>query len=114
MNAIDQQFKKQFPEIYPVDAANDRSATYSVLHHFGTYCAQHFEDEKALEILNSVNNFYQQGNLFNCNAIENEFLYALANQLGINNVMNHLKRIPKNLWAVYIKVLIETQKNNLT
>lgn len=114
MNAIIQQFKEQFPEIYPVDTANDRSATYKVLYHFGTYCAQNFEDEKTIEILNSVNNFYQRESLFNCNAIENEFFYALANQLGVNNLMNHLQKIPKNLWAVYIKVLIETQKNNLS
>ncbi len=112
MHTIVQQFKEQFPEIYPATSDNGRFTTYKVLHHFGSYCAQHFENEKAKEILNTINRVYQRKSLFTCNAIENEFLSALATKLGVNDLMNHLKSIPENLWAVYIKVLIETQKNN--
>lgn len=113
MDTIIQQFKQKFPEIYPVEADNNRYHAYSVLHYFGTYCAHHFEDEKTKEILNTVNNIYQRRSLFNCNAIENEFFYALADQLGVDNLMKHLQKIPENLWPVYIKVLIENQQNNL-
>ncbi len=112
MNTLIQQFKEQFPEIYPPVSVNDRYATYMVLHHFGSYCAQHFDGEKTKGILNTINKAYQRKSLFTCNAIENEFLAALAGQLGVNDLMKHLQTIPDNLWAVYIKVLIETQKNN--
>jgi hypothetical protein len=111
MNTIIQQFKEQFPDIFPANSGNDKYATYAVLHHYGVYCAQHFEEEKSKEILNTLNKVYQQKNLFACNAIENEFFAALAEQLGVNDLMKHLKNIPENLWSVYIKVLIETQKN---
>lgn len=110
MNTIIQQFKEQFPEIYPIVSTNDSYASYKVLHHFGLYCAQHFEEEKSKEILNTVNMVYQKKSLFTCNAIENEFFSALAGQLGITELMKHLQLIPENLWSVYIKVLIETQK----
>ena len=111
MNNIKQQFIIQFPEIYPVGLNNDHYATYTVLQHFGNYCANHFEDEMGKEILNSVSALYDQNNFFNCNAIENEFLFPLAEQLGLNNIMKHLQNIPEKLWPVYIKVLIETQKH---
>lgn len=110
MNTIIQQFKEQFPEIYPSTSGHDRYATYAVLHHFGVYCAQHFEEEISKEILNTVNMVYQEKSLFICNAIENEFFLALADQLGYNELRKHLQLIPENLWFVYIKVLIETQK----
>ena len=69
MNTIIQQFKKKFPEIYPTVLANDSNAAYSVLRHYGIYCAQHFEEEKGKEILNTVDTMYQRNDLFNCNAI---------------------------------------------
>jgi len=110
MNTIIQQFKEQFPEIFPAFSGNDRYETYAVLHHYGVYCALHFEEEKSKEILNTVNKAYQRKNIFICNAIENEFLSALAGQLGVSELMKHLLHIPENLWSVYIKILIEIQK----
>ncbi len=110
MNTIIQQFKEQFPDIFPANSGNDKYATYAVLHHYGVYCAQHFEEDTSKEILNAINKVYQRKNLFSCNAIENEFFSALASQLGVKELMKHLQCIPENLWAVYIKVLIETQK----
>ncbi len=112
MNNIIQQLKEQFPEIYPQEPENDRCAKYKVLHFFGSYCAQHFEEEKTQEILHTVNRIYQRNSLFTCNAIENEFLYALATQSDVSNLMSQLKVIPENLWEAYLKVLIETQKIN--
>lgn len=112
MNTIIQQLKEQFPEIYPQEPENGRYDKYKVLHFFGSYCAQHFEEEKTQEILHTVNRIYQRNSLFTGNAIENEFLYALATQSDVSNLMSQLKVIPENLWEAYLKVLIETQKIN--
>ena len=111
MNTIIQQFKQQFPEIYPSALGNDRYVAYSVLNYFGSYCAQHFEEDKSKDILNTINKVYQQKSVFTCNAIENEFFSALASQLGVNDLMKQFQNIPETLWSVYIKVVIETQKN---
>lgn len=112
MSTIIQQFKEQFPEICPETLANDRYATYSVLHHFGAYCAQHFGEKKATEILDTVNGMYQRDILYIRNAIENEFLDAMATQLDVSNLMGQLEAMPTRLWEAYIKVLIETHKND--
>lgn len=55
MNTIIQQFKEKFPEIFPASSGNDRFATYTVLHHYGVYCAQHCEEDTSKEILNTLN-----------------------------------------------------------
>lgn len=110
MTTVIQQLKEKFPEIFPIVPENDRYATYTVLHHFSDYCAHHFEEAKSKEILNIINTYYHQKNLLLCNAIENEFLSPLAIQLGVNELMKQLEMMPQNLWSVYIKVLIETQK----
>lgn len=112
MNTIPKQFQDQFPEIYPETVSNSAYASYSVLNHFGDYCAQHFQEEKTREILHTINKVYESQSLFTCNAIENEFFAVLANRMGANDLMNQLQYIPENLWSVYIKVLIETLKNN--
>ena len=112
MNTIIQQLKEQFPEIFPKTMENNRYEAYKVLHHFGNYCVRNLEKEETQEILNAINKIYQRKNLFTSNAIENEFLFALATELGVTDLMKHLKILPENLWAVYISVLIETQKNN--
>ncbi|MFZ6664753.1 DUF7674 family protein [Peijinzhouia sedimentorum] len=107
-----QQLEKQFPEIYPPALENGKYVIYEVLNHFGAYCALHIEEEKTREILNAIDQVYQQKQLFTCNAIENEFLSVIALKLGAKDLINHLKKIPKSLWAGYIKVLIETNKIN--
>jgi len=110
MDNIIEQFKNQFPDIYPVVLTNDRYVTYSVLQHFGAFCAQNFAAQKSKDILNTIGALYTRDNLFNRNAIENEFFSPLAQQLGVNNLTEHLQNIPENMWGVYLKVLIETQK----
>jgi len=112
MKTILQQLKVTFPEVYPKILSNDRYAAYAVLHLFGEYCAQHFENDKTKEILNTINSLYQRKSHFVCNAIENEFFFEMASQLKISELNKHFQIIPENLWALYIKVLIEIQKNN--
>lgn len=111
MGTILQQLQAQFPEIFPETAPNNRYEIYSVLHHFGTYCSRHPNDNKTREILSTINKVYQRKNLFTCNAIENEFFPALAAQWDANAWVKHLPNIPETLWAAYLKVFIETQKN---
>lgn len=112
MNTIIKQFEEQFPEIYPSVSRNDRYATYAILNHFGNYCGENFEIENAKEILITINKVYQQKSIYACNAIENEFLPALAGRLGINDLSGNLEGIPETLRTVYLQVLIEIQKNN--
>ncbi len=112
MESIVQQFKKQLPEIFTPVLAEESYAAYSVLRHYGIYCTQHFQEENGKKILNTVDQMYQRNDLFNCNAIENEFLHPIADQLGVSNLMKQLENIPENLRNVYLKVLIKNQKNN--
>ncbi|MBP6184756.1 MAG: hypothetical protein KA479_07420 [Saprospiraceae bacterium] len=112
MHTIIQELNEQFPGIFSATQSTDRYAVYKALHDIGNYCAQHFEEAETQEILNTINRMYLRENLFTCNAIENEFLATLAAQLDMSDLTKHLKRIPENLWAVYIHVLIDKQKNN--
>ncbi len=93
-----------------VDLENDSCVAYSVLNHFGRYCAQHYQHQEAMEIMNMINLFYQSKNIFISNAIENEFLSVLATELDMTDLMNSLKRMPEGLWTAYLRVLIAAQK----
>ena len=111
MESIKHKLKSQFRELYPSSNMSDRMETYMVLQHFGSYCAQNFGNDKSKSILKLINDVYQQKSLFENNAIENEFFYAIASQLGNNDLMVHLNSIPESLWSTYIKVLVQTQIN---
>lgn len=111
-SAID-QLKKQFQDIFPESVESNRFTAYMVFHYFGKYCALHFENDQAQLVLNTISRIYREKHLFTCNAIENEFLSVLAKELDAKDLTGHLKKIPESLWEVYIKVFIETQKNNL-
>ena len=44
------------------------------------------EEAETQEILNTINRMYLRENLFTCNAIENEFLAALAAKLDLSDL----------------------------
>jgi hypothetical protein len=114
MNIFVQQLKEQFTDLCATTSATDRYEAYSVFHQLGVFCAQHFGEERAKEILNTVDRIYQQDSLYIRNAVENEFLVAMAIQLDLNNLLAQLDGIPSNLWESYLKVIIETRNNNPT
>lgn len=108
---IEQKLQEHFPELCPAEIDNDKFSLYKLLNHFGNYCSSHSESDKSQEILNVIDNLYQAKNLFDRNAIENEFLSVITRNLGVSELMHHLKKIPESLWTVYIKVLMETHKD---
>lgn len=111
--SVEQEFRRKFPEIYPLSLLikfPGELAEYRLLNYFGNFCAENFGSKKSEEILLTVNNLYQSENLFVKNAIENEFLFAIAEFLGTNELINHLQKIPNKLQLAYVKVLFETLK----
>lgn len=112
---LEQCLRVRFPEIYPygliAGASDDECIDYRLLRHFGQYCSVNFGGNKADEILQVINTLYQSHDLFIQNAIENEFLFIVAESLGTTDLMVHLNRIPVELQLIYVKVLLETLKH---
>lgn len=111
--SVEQELRMKFPEIYPLSLLikfPGELAEYRLLNYFGNFCAENFGSKKSEEILLTVNNLYQSENLFVKNAIENEFLFAISELLGTNELINHLQKIPNKLQLAYVKVLFETLK----
>lgn len=101
-----------FGSIYPPLQGNDEFLLYKKMNLLGCYYMEHLKDEKAIEIIKVIEAIYKQNDLFVCNAIENEFLSVLARQFNPSELAEQLKLLPESLWTVYIKVLLETFKNN--
>lgn len=112
---LEQSLRIGFPEIYPYAMLNKEGNAnykeYMVLRHFGMYCSTHFDEHASREIIAMINSHYQSKDLFIQNAIENEFLYVIAEKLGTQNFLNHLNLIPGELQLSYVKVLLETLKH---
>lgn len=112
---LEQSLRIGFPEIYPYAMLNKEGNAnykeYMVLRHFGMYCSTHFDEHASREIIAMINSHYQSKDLFIQNAIENEFLYVIAEKLGTQNFLNHLNLIPGELHLSYVKVLLETLKH---
>lgn len=111
-SSISHQAKEHFPELFSQDSDNDDGdfSVYKRLYHLGVYCSENFQNDKGREVLKTVNMWYGTGNVFDNNAIENEFFLAIAERQNLESIMETLKEIPEQLWEVYIKVLLETQK----
>ncbi|WP_298647999.1 hypothetical protein [uncultured Proteiniphilum sp.] len=111
---LDQYFKRWIPEAYSYDITNkeiDKEVEdYKILHYLGWFCAKHFGELKASEILKMITSLYESEDLFIQNAIENEFLTVLTFNLGVDNLIEIIKTLPQDLQTVYIKVLLEITK----
>ncbi len=111
---LEQCLRLRFPEIYPYGLiyheSGDDCIVYRLLRHFGQYCIGNLEERQTGEILSVMNELYHSKDLFCKNAIENEFLSVIAENLGTVDLMTHLNRIPQPLQLTYIKVLLETLK----
>lgn len=110
MNIRIKELEEKFEEIHAPLQANEEFALYKELNLLGDYCFQHFDNENTVEILKVIDNIYRKNNLYSCNAIENEFFTVLAMQIEPTALTNQLYKMPESLWAVYLKILIETQK----
>ena len=112
MNIRIKELDEKFEEIHAPLQANEEFALYKELNLLGDYCSQHFENHNAIEILKVIDNIYRENNLYICNAIENEFFTVLARQIEPTALTDQLYKMPESLWAVYIKILTQTQKTN--
>ncbi len=112
MKAIIKELDESFGSILPTFHENDELVLYKKMNLLGSYYTEHFEEEKAGEIMKVIEAIYKRKNLFICNAIENEFLSVLAQHSKPAGLSNLLKSLPESLWVVYIKVLLETFKDN--
>lgn len=112
MKAIIKELDESFGSILPTFQENDELVLYKKLNLLGCYYTEHFEEEKAGEIIKVIEAIYKRKYLFVCNAIENEFLSVLALHSKPSELSHLLESLPESLWVVYIKVLLETLKNN--
>lgn len=116
--SLEESLRIGFPQVYPhsmlKEEYNSTCKGYIVLRYFGIYCSTHFEDQLTLNIISLINVHYQSNNLFIQNAIENEFLFAIADNLGTQGLLNNLNKIPEELQMIYLKVLMQTMKNKNT
>lgn len=112
---IEQSFRIQFPELYPygmISAENQEDLVdYKLLRFFANFCSEHSTCKQSNEILQLINSIYKTQNIFVKNAIENEFLAVIVEKFATTELDRQLELIPKDLKIVYLKVLLEMQKN---
>ncbi|MCW8313785.1 hypothetical protein K7A41_21340 [Sphingobacterium sp. InxBP1] len=95
------------------DNLDDTMADYQLLHQLAEICMVKIhsgldnELERVQEIVKVVNLLYQYGNQYTRNAIENEFLTALAAEESPGSLKKHLELFPIELRKGYIKTILE-------
>jgi hypothetical protein len=108
---VTDRLSEYFPGHFPDEPVEDEYLFYRFLHHLGIYCADRFGQPESRRVLDSIDRIYRQDNLFDCNAIENEFLCTLATRRGTQNLLEDLSQLPEPLWKPYTEVLLKTQKS---
>ena len=78
----------------------DKFADYWFLHQLSSFCAIHFPGIKAQEILQEVGDAYQANSFYEKNAIENEFLFPLVQQLGAARLKRNTQFFPPPLKTI--------------
>lgn len=108
--------KEYIPEVNSFDVTDkeidEELENYKILHYWGLYCAEHFDEPIANKILETIDSLYRSKDLFMQNAIENEFFSVLTLNLGVDRILEVIKKIPQDLQTEYIKVLLEITKEN--
>ncbi len=112
MKSIVKELNDCFGSVISSINEKEEFVLYKELNLLGNYCVEHFDEQESKEILGKINALYEQKNLFICNAIENEFLIVLVRKFQYSKLTEQLKALPESLWAIYIKVLLETLKND--
>lgn len=114
--SIEQNFRLQFPELYPYGMmsaeSQDDLVDYKLLRFFANFCSEHPTCKQSVEILQLVNSIYAKQNIFVQNAIENEFLAVMVEKFENTNFEKQLELIPTELKIVYMKVLLEMKKKS--
>jgi len=112
MKSIVKELNDCFGSVISSINEKEEFVLYKELNLLGNYCVEHFDEQKSKEIIGKINALYEQKDLFICNAIENEFLIVLVRKFQLSQLTEQLKALPESLWAIYIKVLLETLKND--
>ena len=88
----------------------DLKSDYEILHQFAEYTINLIRQndvEKGKEPFKIINIMYQNGNLHDRNAIENEFLNVIAKNESPGSLKVHMDLMPKELRQFYIKTILE-------
>lgn len=106
---IRETFQKWLPELYIQLQCAKLKTDYEILNHYAKYTASILDadTEQAIDILKIVHLIYRKGNLFERNAIENEFFLTMAQEEKSNCLKHHLEIIPEELKSIYLKTIIE-------
>jgi hypothetical protein len=82
---------------------------YDFLYHFAEYVERLIKEdnENKREPFKIINLLYSKGTLYERNAIENSFFYALVVDENAHTLKDNLDLMPEPLRAVYIKTILE-------
>jgi hypothetical protein len=106
---IRETFQKWLPELYIQLQCEKLKTDYEILNQYATYTVGILDTEttQAIDILKIIHLIYRKGNLFERNAIENEFFLTMAQNEKSNSIKLHLGIIPEELKSIYLKTIIE-------
>lgn len=107
---IKKTLKQWFSNVFPEESLLENLSDYEILHQFAHYTLE-FIQQSNMEIdkepFKIINLLYQNGNLHDRNAIENEFLSVIARNESANSLKMHMDLMPKELRPIYLKTILE-------
>jgi hypothetical protein len=107
---IQKTLKQWFPDAFKEMSISDLQSDYEILNAFSKFTSNLISrnDERMKEPFKIINILYLNGNLYDRNAIENEFFNYLSKIESPGSLKDHLKLLPENLKPVYLKVILES------
>jgi len=98
-----------FPEAFTATENSVINTDYGILRQFAYYTKKLISNKagEQTEPFKIIHLLYSKGTLYEKNAIENEFLNALASDENSLTIKQHLELMPEGLRAIYVKTIIE-------
>lgn len=106
---IQKSLTQWFPDAFSEIQRSELKTDYDFLNHFAQYVERLIKDdsENKKEPFKIINLLYTKGSLYERNAIENSFFYALSFEKNTQTFKNNLSLMPEPLRAVYLKTILE-------
>ena len=106
---IQKTLKQWFPNVFAEDAETSADSDYEILNQFARYTLSIIQSKKEDERtpFKIVNMLYMNGSLHDKNAIENEFFHIIIKEESPGSLKSHLRLMPEDLKAVYLKTILE-------
>jgi HSP90 family molecular chaperone len=106
---IQKTLTQWFPDAFTEVQKSALKTDYDFLNHFTKYVKGLIKEdcENKAEPFKIINLLYSKGTLFERNAIENAFFFALAFDENPQTLRENLSLMPEHLRAVYIKTILE-------